>query len=79
MKHFLLELLGWYGAAAILGAYALVSFGFLPPDSVLYQALNGTGAVGIVAVSLAKKAYQPAALNAVWTVIALVAIVRLLV
>ncbi|TSC58704.1 MAG: Uncharacterized protein Greene041619_414 [Candidatus Peregrinibacteria bacterium Greene0416_19] len=74
----LINIIGWYGTAAIIGAYALVSFSILSPESVLYQALNGTGAIGIVVVSLQKKAYQPAVLNIIWTAIAAVAVARML-
>lgn len=77
MKKFL-EIFGWYCAAAIVGAYALLSFSIIQSNSVLYQLLNLTGAVGIVAVSLAKKAYQPATLNIIWTVIAAIALIKLL-
>lgn len=77
MKKFL-EIFGWYGAVAIVGAYALVSFSIIQSNSVLYQLLNLTGAIGIVAVSLAKKAYQPATLNIIWTVIAAIALIKLL-
>lgn len=70
----LVEIFGWYGAVAILLAYTLVSFDFLAASSIWYQLLNGTGAIGIVVVSLYKKAYQPAALNIMWAAIALVAI-----
>ena len=73
-----IEILGWYGTVAIVGAYALVSFSLLDAESLVYQMLNGTGAVGIVLVSLHKRAYQPAVLNAIWTGIALLAILRLL-
>lgn len=73
MKIFI-EVFGWYGTFAIMSAYALVSFGVLQPDSFLYQLLNGTGAVGIVAVSFYKKTYQPGVLNIVWALIALIAI-----
>jgi len=69
-----IEVFGWYGTFAIMSAYALVSFGVLQPDSFLYQLLNGTGAVGIVAVSFYKKTYQPGVLNIVWALIALIAI-----
>ncbi len=78
-KHKLAELVGWYGTFAILGAYALVSFKLITSDSYLYQILNLSGAIGIVAISLIKKAKQPAALNFVWAVIALVAIISLVV
>jgi hypothetical protein len=78
MKKNLIEVFGWYGMAAIVLAYALVSFSFLSADSIWYQLLNGTGAVGIVVVSLYKKAYQPGILNIIWTVIAVIAIFNIL-
>ena len=74
----LIELFGWYGAVAIVLAYALVSFSILEPTNLWYQALNGSGALGIVAVSFYKKTYQPGVLNIVWTVIAFVAILQIL-
>ena len=77
MKKLLIEIVGWYGAVAIILAYGLVSFGALGATSAVYQLLNVTGAVGIVIISMTKQAYQPAALNAVWTVIGLVALMRL--
>lgn len=76
MKKFL-EIFGWYGAVAIVGAYALVSLSVIQSNGVLYQLLNFTGAIGIVAVSLTKKAYQPATLNIIWTVIAAIALLKL--
>jgi len=78
MKKILIETCGWYGAFAILGAYALSSFAILSPHSLSYQILNLTGAIGIVLVSLYKKAYQPGVLNIIWTVIALIAIINIL-
>jgi hypothetical protein len=72
------EVAGWYGAAAIVLAYALVSFGVLSSEGVPFQVLNLTGAVGLVVISLAKKARQPAYLNMFWAVIALVALARIL-
>ncbi|MDD5726917.1 MAG: CBU_0592 family membrane protein [Patescibacteria group bacterium] len=68
-------LVGWYGMAAILLAYALVSFGTLKPDSLTYQLLNLSGALGILVISLLKRAFQPAALNIVWAIIAVVAVI----
>jgi hypothetical protein len=49
MNNNVINVLGWYGVAAILSAYALVSFGVLQPDSWQYQVLNLTGAMGIAA------------------------------
>jgi hypothetical protein len=73
-KNLGIEIFGWYGAAAILLAFALASFGVLVPQSLPYQILNLTGAAGIVAASYSKKDYQPAALNLVWALVALVAL-----
>lgn len=73
----LIESVGWYGTVAIVLGYALVSFSVVQPTNVWYQLLNGTGALGIVIVSFAKRAYQPGVLNIVWTIIALIAIIRI--
>lgn len=79
MKKIILEIIGWYGVVAIFLAYLLVSFSVIEPETYLYQILNLTGGIGIVVVSVIKKAYQPAALNVIWSVIATIAIIRLLV
>jgi hypothetical protein len=73
------EIVGWYGVAALLVAYALVSFDVVKAESPTFQMLNLTGAAGIAVLSLAKRAYQPAVLNAIWGAIALAALVGLLV
>ena len=62
---------------AILSAYALVNFQIISISSITYLALNSTGAIGIVYISLKKKAYQPAALNVIWFIIAFFAIIKL--
>ena len=72
------EIIGWYGTVAIILAYALVSFYFIGSNSIIYQLLNFTGAAGIVIISLSKKVYQPAALNTMWAIIALIALARIL-
>lgn len=78
-KKVIAEIIGWYGTVAILLAYALVSFKVLSSDSYLYQILNLTGAAGIVTISIVKKDRQPAVLNAVWAIVALVAIISLVI
>ncbi|MEK7477742.1 MAG: hypothetical protein AAB645_00025 [Patescibacteria group bacterium] len=77
MKEKISEGLGWYGMIAIVLAYCLNSFGLILSSSFTYQILNLTGAIGIVVVSLLKKAYQPAVLNIIWSVIAFIAIISL--
>ncbi len=72
------EIIGWYGVIAILLAYALNSFTVLTAKSAPYQLLNLTGAIGIVLISLRKKAYQPATLNLIWMIIAIIALFKIL-
>ena len=71
-------IVGWYGVLAILLAYTLNSFGLVGIDNLFYQLLNFTGAIGIILVAWRKKDTQPAILNVVWAIVALVAIVRIL-
>lgn len=71
------EIFGWYGAAAILSAYALVSFNAIPADGWVYQLLNLTGAIGVMIISFIKQARQPALLNLVWALVALIALISL--
>lgn len=76
-KNRLVEAIGWYGTAAIVGAYVLVSFDVIDSTDAWYQGLNLTGAIGIVAVSWTKRAMQPAVLNVIWSAVALVALLRI--
>ncbi len=63
--------------AAILLAYVLVSFKAISANGYAYQLLNLTGAIGIVTISLVKKVIQSVALNVIWAMIALAAIITL--
>lgn len=73
------NIIGWYGVIAILSAYFLVSFNVISAQTILYQALNITGALGIVYNSFKKKDTQPVILNLIWAIIALIAILNLLI
>ena len=77
MRPRTISVLGWYGVAATLLAYVLVSFSFVEPTSLIYQGLNLTGAVGVTIETLYKKDYQPFWLNLIWACIALVAIANI--
>ena len=79
MKHKAENYFGWYGVLAILVAYLLLSLNVLAAKSLAYQLLNLTGAAGIIVEALAKKDAQPAALNAIWAVIAIIAIAHIIV
>jgi hypothetical protein len=76
MKNKITEILGWYGVIAVVGAYALLSLNILTSNSLLFQALNLTGAIGIVFDAIDDKNVQPAVLNIIWAIIAIVAIVK---
>lgn len=78
MKKIFIEIFGWYGTVAIVLAYVLVSFSVLQSNSIWYQILNGTGALGVVAVSFYKKTYQPGVLNIIWATVAIISIVNIL-
>ncbi len=76
MKSKIIETFGWYGVVAIVGAYAALSLGMLSSGSLLYQVLNLTGSVAIVVDALKDGNKQPAVLNIIWALIALLAIVQ---
>lgn len=77
-KQLLAELAGWYGTVAILAAYVLVSFSIISGDGLVFQLLNLTGALGIIAIAAYKKVRQSIVLNVFWSVVAVVALIRLI-
>ena len=68
------EIIGWIGAALILGAYALLSAGRLKGDSLSYHLMNILGAAGFVVNSGWNGALPSAAMNLVWIGIGVFAI-----
>ncbi len=78
MKNIITEILGWYGVIAIVGAYMLLSFDFVGSNSVVFQVLNLTGAIGIVVDAIEDRNIQPAVLNIIWALVALIALVKIL-
>jgi len=66
----------WLGAGALLTAYALLSLNIIQ-ESYLFHALNAVGALGLGLITYLKKVYQPAIVNAIWFVIAIVGIITL--
>jgi hypothetical protein len=75
---FAIDAFGWYGAIALLLAYGLHSLKAIEAGW-LYQVLNLTGAAGVGLAAWMKQSYQPAALEAAWAVIALIAMLRWLI
>lgn len=76
-NHIIAEIAGWYGMAAILSAYVLVSFNSIPGNGLIFQLLNLTGALGIIAISIYKRLNQSVILNIFWGGVAIVALVRI--
>jgi hypothetical protein len=76
--HLFSEIFGWYGALAILGAYALVSFSIITGDGLIFQLLNLTGGFGLLAIAYYKKVYQSVVLNIVWSIIGILAIINII-
>lgn len=75
--HILIEVIGWLGVITIVLAYALASFGQITTTETTYHWLNLVGAVAVIFHSVAKKDYQPAALNFIWALIAIFALSRI--
>jgi hypothetical protein len=72
----IIDLTGWVGAVLLLLAYALVSSRKLAGDSVRFQLLNLSGGLLLAANSAYHGALPSVAVNAVWIVIGVVALLR---
>jgi hypothetical protein len=72
----IIDLMGWIGAVLLLLAYALVSSRRLAGDSVRFQLLNLSGGLLLAANSAYHGALPSVAVNAVWIVIGLAALLR---
>lgn len=70
----LIDIVGWAGAALILGAYALLTAGRVDGQSVIYQGMNVVGALGFIANGWWHGAMPSAVLNVIWAGIGLVAL-----
>jgi len=71
------EIIGWYGMIAILAAYLLVSFQITAATGAVFQSLNLTGSLGLLAISYRKRVFQNVVLNAIWVAIAIVSLIGL--
>ena len=70
------ELVGWGGAALILGAYGLISAGRVQARSALYQWMNILGAIGFIINSGWNGAFPSVGLNVVWFFIGVYGLTR---
>ncbi len=78
MNKTFLETFGWYGAAVTLVAYALITAGIFGAGNIWYQLLNFTGAIGLTSIASYKKDYPLVILNAVWALIAFIALIKIM-
>jgi len=76
MVTILFEVLGWSGAAALLGAYALLSAGRLSVGRT-FHVINIAGSVGLGANALAHGAFPGVLVNTVWLLIGLVTLIEM--
>ncbi len=74
----LITILGWVGSFEVIAAYALNSYQKVKSDSIAFQLLNLTGAIFLIINSIYKEAYPFTFINAVWSVIAIVALVGII-
>jgi hypothetical protein len=77
VKSVFAEIAGWYGALAIIAAYALVSFEIISSNGILYQVLNLTGALGVIVIAIHKRVTQSIVLNVFWSLVAVIALLRI--
>lgn len=73
MKIFI-EVIGWIGSVEVILAYALNSSQKLKSDSAMFQWLNLTGAIFLIANTAYNGAYPSMVINIVWVAVAVVAL-----
>ncbi|MEJ0032107.1 MAG: hypothetical protein WDO15_17795 [Bacteroidota bacterium] len=78
MKKKFIDIIGWIGAVEVIAAYALNSNGTLTASSAVFQLLNLTGAIFLIANTWYNKAYPSMVINIIWTVIAIAALIKMI-
>lgn len=73
-----IEIFGWLGPVAVLLAFGLASAGAIEARSFTFQLLSLFGAISLGTISIIRRAYQPATLNIVMALIAVITIGTLL-
>jgi hypothetical protein len=76
-EQILIEGVGWAGAGLVLIAYGLLSAGKLKSGGPIYQAMNITGAAGLMANAAWYHAWPSTAVNLIWGAIGGVALWRI--
>lgn len=76
MIDILVEIAGWTGSLLILLAYALNLNGKLNAASMAYRWMNIIGSIGFIINSTYHGAYPSTALNVIWALLGLYAILK---
>ncbi|MEZ4947677.1 MAG: hypothetical protein R2804_19250 [Cyclobacteriaceae bacterium] len=74
----LIDILGWVGSVEVILAYGLNSYQKINSSSLLFQTLNLTGALFLIANTVYYGAFPSAVINVIWVLIAIPAIFRIL-
>ena len=72
----LAEAYGWLGSTMILSAYALLSLGVVDSNAAIYHILFLIGSSGLAVVTYRHRAYQSFVVNSFFTILAIVALIR---
>ncbi|MEK7089888.1 MAG: hypothetical protein AAB920_03695 [Patescibacteria group bacterium] len=72
----LIQIAGWIGTCLVVLAYFLVSYKKMGADSKLYQMMNLLGALGVGVNVFYQKAWPSVALQIVWAIIAITALIK---
>ncbi len=70
------NVLGWIGAVLVLGAYALVSLGKLPPSSRMWATMNILGAGSLAGSATLDENWPFVVLNSVWVAIGVASFIK---
>jgi hypothetical protein len=71
------DVLGWLGTVTVLLAHALANTGRVDDSGWIYHGLNLAGSAALGYLCVRRRVWQSVWLNAVWGVVALVALVAL--
>ncbi len=75
-QHLIIDVVGWFGAIAILLAYGAVSRGIVQGTSYRYQLWNVIGSASLLVNAAYYRAFPSSFVNIVWIGIAIVTIRR---
>lgn len=77
LVNIFVHVVGWAGSALVVGAFALVSSKKVASDSRTYQWMNLLGAVGVGINAAYYSAWPSFAIQIVWGIIAIIALVNI--